>query len=266
MRRRPFLASAGLLVGALAGCVGDLDTATETHTLTGLTSERRLAVLNRNGDVTVEPSEQPEPTISLTKRTRRGVDLSRVSINRQVTDGRLEITPSLPTSVAPGDVSIDMVFAVPRNSQLAAVETDNGAVTVTGGRGDVTARSTNGSVTVQNVDGYVSAATSNGDVRVRNTTGIDEVRSINGSVNGDVAAIRQDVVIETTNGDIAIALAPTLNARLEASTVTGSVTVRDVPLGDTTNGEKHASGTLGAGDGTVTVQTTNGSITLTELK
>lgn len=265
MDRRGFLASAGVAAGLLAGCVGDLETATADVTLSAFSDETALAVRNQNGDVTVSTAERSSATVRLTKRTRRGVDLDRVSITREVTDGTLAVAPDLPEGVQAGDVSIDMAFELPLDARLAVVQTSNGDVTVDGGRGDATVRTTNGTATARNLDGFVTVLTSNGDARARDVRGVDRLGSINGSVRADVPAIRGDVTAETTNGDVRLALAPALDARVEASTVNGSVSVTGLSLADAVIRDRRVTGRLGDGGRTLDARTTNGSVVVEAL-
>jgi DUF4097 and DUF4098 domain-containing protein YvlB len=260
MHRRAFLAGSGLLATAVAGCIGDLETAAETVSLEALTADATLRVTNRNGDVTVRTDARADGELSVTKRTRRGVDLSRVSVSVDAADGLVTVTPDIPDDVDPGHVSLDLAFAAPEGAGIDHVETRNGRVLVEGGTGDATAASRNGGVTVRDLEGYVTLATSNGDVETSDCAGVDGLATSNGSITAEILAIRRDVVVETSNGAIEADLSPDLDADLVATVSNGSIETTDLDLTDATVTDSRVEGTLGAGGTRLALHTTNGSI------
>ena len=69
----------------------------------------------------------------------------------------------------------------------------------------------------------------------------------------------------TSNGAVALLLAPSLNAMIDARTSNGRVTVSGLALNATTAGPSEVVGTLGTGGNTLRIETSNGAITLGPL-
>jgi len=68
------------------------------------------------------------------------------------------------------------------------------------------------------------------------------------------------VALTTVNGEIVLHLPLSTSAVFSAQVVNGTITLTDLVLKDEVRTNRSLQGTLGAGNGTVTVQTTNGAI------
>ncbi len=151
-------------------------------------------------------------------------------------------------------------------ADVAFAQTSNGHIAVTDSAGNLTAVSSNGGITVRNVTGYVSTVTSNGAITVRDPGGIDTLKTTNAGISADIPAIRGDVSITTSNGDVRLNLAPGLNATIVAGTSGGRIVATDLPLTVEQTTETTLQGTLGDGEGaTITIFTSNGDIVLSSL-
>ena len=267
MRRRDYLATAlaGIALPALAGCIDDLEIDSETLTVDGLVAESGLRIANRNGDVTVDGADREDGSLQLTKRTRRGVDLDRVSVAVSTTDGVVELEPDLPAGVAPGAVTLDLHLTVPQSVRVGRVETRNGTVQVQGTAGNPRLLSVNGDVEGRSVDGIVAARTTNGDVTVRDCPGIGDLRNTNGDVRADVRAVPDDVQIRTVNGEIGLAIDPTVDCELDVRVTNGDVDASGLDLRALSVGDGFLEGTLGDGGPVLAVETVNGDVTLRAL-
>ena len=261
--RRAFLAGSGAVaLAAVAGCTGPLTTASETRTLSALDGATPVAVDTHNGDVTVTGEDRADGHLSLTKRTRRNVDLDRVTVAVTTRDGVATLEPDVPDDVPRGAVSLDVDLAVPRGTPVERVETVNGDVRVTDVGGDLSVATRNGEVTVADLDGTVAVRTTNGDVEVERVAAIGAIHTVNGDVDAAVSSMPGDTRIETTNGGVTLALADGLDARVDVALVNGEVTTGDLALGAASPGRTRVAGALGSGGPTLTVRTVNGDVTL----
>ncbi len=120
----------------------------------------------------------------------------------------------------------------------------------------------NGSISVEDIHGRLRFHTLNGSVKLNDVGGDVTGETTNGSVTVSVARADRygnGLRLETTNGSVRLELPENFAARVEASTVNGSIHT-DFPI--TVSGEigKHLSFQLGQGGPDVEAKTTNGSI------
>jgi hypothetical protein len=126
-------------------------------------------------------------------------------------------------------------------------------------------QASNGSIGVEGVRGQMRAETLNGSVHLREVAGDVEVSTTNGSVALDLTNAStggwssSGIKLSTTNGSVRLIVPRDFSARVEASTVNGSIHT-DFPI--TVSGEigKHMSFTLGSGGPLVEAKTVNGSV------
>jgi hypothetical protein len=118
--------------------------------------------------------------------------------------------------------------------------------------GEISVRELRNAIVVSNVNGSVNIAEVSGDLRVSVT---------NGAIDAD-AALRPGGVIDlqTVNGDLSLTIPATTSAILEATIVNGSIKITDLVLDDQTIRSSRVTGTLGGGNGTITLAVTNGGI------
>jgi len=120
----------------------------------------------------------------------------------------------------------------------------------------------NGSVAVENVRGQIRVHTLNGSVRLNDVNGDIEGSTTNGSLNVDLAGngwTGSGLKLTTTNGSVRLNLPQNFSARVEASTVNGSVHT-DFPITISGDIGKHLNFTLGSGGPLVEATTVNGSV------
>ena len=126
----------------------------------------------------------------------------------------------------------------------------------------VEVRTSNGQIRVTDFNGTVAAATSNGAIRLAGTRTFERLSTSNGAIDAELRALDTDARATTSNGAIRLALSPTINAQVEARTSNGQVTASGLPLTATASGPTELRGTLGDGGPRLTVETSNGAITL----
>lgn len=142
--------------------------------------------------------------------------------------------------------SVSFEISVP-STQALSLATTNGGISIQGIRAQVDFRTQNGGVVLTDVGGTFKGRTQNGGVQV--------------SLEGQ----RWDgegLDVETQNGGIKLLLPESYSARLESSTVNGSVTT-DFPV--TVVGEidrRHLNGDINNGGATLRLTTTNGGVSI----
>jgi hypothetical protein len=122
----------------------------------------------------------------------------------------------------------------------------------------------NGTVNVESTDNPVSVRNTNGDVVLGEISGDCMVAVVNGTIRGDVTippggAINQSTVI----GNLHLDIPQNTSAELSATAVGGSVSIVNLELEDEDSTSSVATGTLGDGQGTITLRTNVGNIIIT---
>lgn len=125
------------------------------------------------------------------------------------------------------------------------------------------ARTINGSIDAQ-TDGTIDASSVNGGVRAEGRD-VRSAVSVNGAVHVRVLdRSGGSLEAKSVNGSIDVSLPPGSGVTLEAKTLTGSITAAGLTVERARWGPgASANGTLGDGARHVTLETVNGSITLT---
>ncbi|WP_030207429.1 DUF4097 family beta strand repeat-containing protein [Streptomyces bikiniensis] len=145
----------------------------------------------------------------------------------------------------------------------------SGDTTLLGLSGPVRAESVSGSLEAQSVTGALHANSMTGDVTViEGAGGSVRAETISGDmvVDLDPAGLDgppADIRLSSVSGEVAIRLPHPADARVEASTTSGSVSnaFEDLRVGGQW-GAKTVTGTLGSGRGTLKATTVSGSIAL----
>ena len=168
----------------------------------------------------------------------------------------------------------------------ASFESASGDVHVADGSGGTRAfvRTQSGSAEVRNLRAeQVHVETVSGDAALHEVTGALTVKTVSGDVEAsgaDSPAVSLLTVSgdarwqfagpfsgsfggTTVSGDLRLDLSTGSDTRIEMSTTNGSLDLR-LPLAEKTLTEKHATGTLGAGTGSVRLQSVSGDLTVAE--
>ena len=166
---------------------------------------------------------------------------------------------------------------VPANL-LASITTTNGSITLNGTNQGAVLKTVNGAVNVQAVSGTVSEDTVNGPLTAEQVTGDVQLHVVNGpilvqqvrgavnadSVNGTISVqspIAGNWQLRTVNGSIHATVPPGSNATVQAHSIRGMTGNVAWQL----NGDNHqGSALLGTGQYLVNLNTTNGSIDVTQ--
>ena len=177
-----------------------------------------------------------------------------------------------------GNTKADIYVTVPANTELrlettdgaievrgttagGILQTSNGAIVLEDVKGDFDASTTNGAVDIDTIDGTALIKTSNGRVTVQEGRGAFSLKTTNGNVtfSGELTPGGSSRLV-TTNGRIEIELTGTPSVSIDASTSNGEVKHPDVPILTTIAKTSHVVGTIGSGEASLYIETTNGDV------
>lgn len=220
-----------------------------------------ISVINLNGGVDVEASDNGATTVTAVKHWKHG-DPSRVRIVTEPGSNGMTICAIWDESTGCGvhdhegnheihnnDVSVHFTLHVAKGVKVNLV-TVNGSLDVRGATVAVDAHTVNGRVEIATAGGPVSAESVNGNVRAT----IDHLVSS-----------EEPLELVTVNGSVELDAPAELNAALDAETVNGGVQT-DFPV--TINSLKARTrlrGTIGKGGRELRLHTVNGSVTIKKL-
>lgn len=232
-----------LAAGLTAGCCSfPADTVPVVHDeVYPAAALAAISIDNENGRVTVTGWDREEIRV----RVLNGRGVERISVE---TAGE-QMTVRTVSSASAGMLGTGAEYevSIPSTLERIAIATSNGQIQVL------------------DCNGTVDAETSNGGIRLTGTRTIERLSTSNGAIDAEIRALDTDARATTSNGAIRLALAPSINATIDASTSNGQVTVSGLVLTASEAGPSELSGTLGAGGPRLVVETSNGAITLSSL-
>jgi hypothetical protein len=257
---RARLAALALLpVLAIAGSGCDVLTADLKHTETAkwektfpLASGGRVEIRNVNGKIKVEPSSGSTVEVVAIKTAKGATpeaareELGRIEITEQASADSVRID----TKVARGERwfggggQVAYTVRVPASAD-ATFATVNGGVEVTGLSGKTTLETTNGGVVARAMSGAIEASTTNGGVE------LDLARVAEGGVR-----------MSCTNGGLVLHLPADAKASIDASITNGGIDTGGLTLSTTESSRRRLVGTLNGGGPRISIEGTNGGISL----
>jgi hypothetical protein len=240
--------------------------ATETFSqpATGIAS---LCITTNNGRIACAADSDSAFALQVTKVAygRNDEDAQQALENVIVTDtviGTLyDVRASVPNSRRAYGASF--VASIPHLVDLT-LSTTNGEIAITGMEGDIVARTSNGAVTTTDTRGALDLNTSNGAVNVNVHHGTVDAATSNGAIDCDVAELSaaEHIGIETSNGAVALWLPADISATVDATTSNSSISFAGFgTISFPVNEEHHKQAVIGSGASTVTITTSNGSVT-----
>jgi hypothetical protein len=224
------------------------------RTIVPLQEAMLVEVTVPGGTIDVEGWDRPQLEVEATKRVKATTDEQAEEIGRDIeieveeyADGVTIVTTPPWEREEHASINVSFLLRVPSSTDLV-IETTNGNIAVreVAGRHDLAA--VNGSILLADVGGDVDAAAINGSI----TAMFDYV---------DLS--QEDITLETVNGSITVSLTPTASVVIDATAANGEI-VSDYHLIDEEREELHGyaqlRGHLGAGEGSLELTVTNGSI------
>ena len=241
-------------------------TETRTWSAAGIS---RIAATTVNGAVSVSATQDTIITAEIT-RVCYGLDsvdaenhIDNVVVTDNISGGQLTLEAEMP-----GDqersYSASFEISTPESCYLF-LATINGAVSVTSMIAGADVTTTNGALSLSNTRGMMELETTNGAVTVQNHSGSVDIDVENGPVNCDLILLDtgESVDLQMLNGNVMLSLPSDVSATFDASTTNGEVTVTGfASVNYSINEPTHKAGTIGSGNATITIITTNGDITI----
>jgi hypothetical protein len=228
------------------------DTWTRTYPLQ---SGGRFELINVNGRIDAEPASGDSVEVSAERIAKASTDdaakelLGKVEMREEAGTSQVRLEVRSPRAFR-GGVEVRWTVKVPRGAVIDLRNT-NGKVELTNLSGEVHARTVNGGVeghglAVQSLD----ASTVNGGVQVELTAPLGG----DGRVN-----------LESVNGGVELALAPSSKASVVARVTNGGIHTDGLDFALTGEQTKRRfEGTLNGGGTSISVKTTNGGVRLSK--
>lgn len=233
-----------------------------------LSSGSTFEAQTHNGSITINGADVVDCNLTATIVTRAATDeearelSDKVNVTLVPSGNRLTVKIDKPTNLINKSVSVSLDVKVPNQTDLKLV-THNGAVEISDITGRLDATTHNGKVACERISGTTIFETHNGSVTCNEISGSTKLKSHNGSVKAfytSTAPSVCDISMVTHNGGIELKTPPSLSAKIDVSTHNGSINT-DLPI--TVSGKISKSkltGTIGAGEGQLHLETYNGSI------
>jgi hypothetical protein len=182
-------------------------------------------------------------SVALDVQTASGdlkVDGLRADGSLSTVSGDIDLADSsgaLQVSSTSGDIQMSGTFVGPK------VETVSGEIILDGASGLLRARSISGDITLRDLrDAQLDLESTSGDIKVE------------GALAGHLSSM-----ISNISGDVQVRLPAASDLKLDASTISGDLS-SDLELRDAQHERRSLSGTLGAGQTTLTISTTSGDV------
>lgn len=216
----------------------------------------RLEIETFNGNVDIAVAEGESLEVTATIDQPDDVEYSAVLEGETVRiSGRALRTRTNPS---PG---VSLTITAPPGAVLD-ISSTNGNVTSAGvGTGGMLETS-NGTIRLEQVEGEYRLDSSNGAIELDRVAGVFQASTSNGRIEFDgELTVGTSTELMTSNGVIDVFIGEEANVRLDAETTNGVI---DIPyqLDNAVVSEEHVEGTLGTGESTLILRTSNGDINI----
>lgn len=227
-----------------------------------------FAAQTHNGSITVKGDKVTDCNLVATIITRASTKEEAKELSDQVkvtlvpSDRRLTLKIDKPKHLINKTVSVNLDAKVPNKTSLELL-THNGAVKITDITDRLNATTHNGKVIAKNISGAILLRTHNGSIDCRDISNDAKLLTHNGGIEAvysQNAPPACNVSLVTHNGGVGFTAPPGVSAKVDASTHNGSIR-SDLPIASTgKKSKKKLTGTIGTGEGSMHLETHNGSI------
>jgi DUF4097 and DUF4098 domain-containing protein YvlB len=165
------------------------------------------------------------------------------------------------------EASVRFIVQVPAGYRYKyeSLSTASGDVLLSNVAGEISARTASGDISITQVDGIVRASTASGDIRVLGASGAVTANTASGDIEVELTRIdaTQELKFASASGDVTVRALGPLNAQVEMSTASGSIS-NDFGLRvEDPEGHGHkASGIVGTGAVKLKMSTASGDLKL----
>jgi hypothetical protein len=248
LRLLSLVAAAALFVTAASASV--TEKFSQTHPLA---ANGTVSLTNLNGDVEVVGWDKNEVSIEAEKSARDDADLKRIEIVVEASADRVTIKTkhhkrddeSWWGRHRDSSGSVRYTLRVP--AQLARLKVDT----------------MNSNISTENVRAHVKLETMNGRIRANGLVGDAELDTMNGRISAsfDRLTAGQKVSVDTMNGQCEVFVPADASVRVVASSMTGRVS-SELPMTLEKSSRRSLRGTLGKGEGSLSLDSMNGSLSI----
>lgn len=127
----------------------------------------------------------------------------------------------------------------------------------------VTVFTINGDVSVVSIDNSVTAENITGTIKVKDIVGDVSATLTNGRIEGDVTLpMNGTIFMRLVSGDIVLTIPKSTSASLTAQVTNGTIKTSGLDIKNQNQSQRSLYGTLGNGQGTLSLITINGSINI----
>jgi DUF4097 and DUF4098 domain-containing protein YvlB len=214
-------------------------------------SHSRLRLEAINGDVAITGISESD-SIIITGERRVGSEsmedaeeyLKKLVVNVQDFGNEVFVKTIQPEKAYGRSYVVNYTITLPKDLEIL-VSSVNGGITI---------ESTNSDVTVINVNGLVT---------LKEIFGSASVSLVNGQIEGEINLPFDGIIgMSAVNGNIDLNIPVSTSAEFWASVTNGNINVMNLVLQDQVVSNTSLSGTLGAGQGMISLSTVNGIISV----
>ena len=268
-----FLGVTLMSVATLAGCMPLVQATEERTTTFPLTGRLTLIVDGRNGHVDVRGSTevnevQVQVELTAGAPTRSEAEELLANIDLEMTQNGNEVilrhrSESDFNFLFNRHESVSFDIVIPMNADLD-ISTANGHINIDSIDGTLSAHTSNGAIDIYRVHGDLDLGSSNGRIEVHDGLGALVANTSNGAIHYEGRLIGPAHSASTSNGAISFRIPSDLDLEIRASTSNGSIR-SSLPLSGDHDG-KSWNATLNSPNAKLSLRTSNGSITINELR
>ncbi|UCH66476.1 MAG: hypothetical protein JSW63_04930 [Ignavibacterium sp.] len=125
----------------------------------------------------------------------------------------------------------------------------------------VTAANVNGTVTVDSINNNVTAANVNGQILLGDIVGSATVSLVNGQIVGKITLpLNGSINMGNVNGNVTLEIPTSTSAQFSAGLTNGNIIIDNLTLQNQISTPTSIVGTLGGGQGAISLATVNGNI------
>jgi DUF4097 and DUF4098 domain-containing protein YvlB len=191
--------------------------------------------------------------------------LGNLNVNITSTATVISATTQQPANTGGRSLRVDYRITVPPSLRVD-IDNLNGNIGVAGIVNNVAVDNLNGNVELDDITGNAGVTLANGNIEIDNLLGSGTAMTTNGNVIGDVVLpLNGTLSLHTTNGNAVLSIPQNTSADLTASLTNGQITVTNLVVNNPVQTPTSLNGTLGAGEGTIDLRTTNGDIDIAGL-
>jgi DUF4097 and DUF4098 domain-containing protein YvlB len=236
------------------GCVDNTNFSAEEdfYFRIDVVAQSQLSLVGINGSISIlGVSGADSVTISGTKRVRSESTedaeehLMLLEVNISDLQGEVLVSTSQPSPSYCRSYEVDYEIAIPEDFEVAI-------------------ENVNGSITIDSIENDIDVAGVNGNVSLDDAVGSASVMIVNGQIDATVTLPADGTVgFFVSNGGISLSIPQSTSASFYASVTNGNITLTNLtPTGGVIT-PTLVTGTLGDGDGDISLAVTNGNIAAT---